>query len=189
MGFLSDIARRRPSPGTVIASVALFVACTGSATAATLITGGQIKNNSVTTKDVKNKSLRGADFKPGDLPRGPTGATGGQGPPGAQGPQGPQGPQGAPGLSGLQTVFASTPDNSNSPKSVTANCPVGKTAISAHYNILGGKTGASPDQLAEVVIDQVDTFGFQGFVDAYETDPISGAWSVDLQLLCARVDP
>jgi hypothetical protein len=135
---------------------------------------------------VKNKALWAMDFRPGDLPRGPVGTTGATGP---QGAQGPQGPQGGPGLSGLETVLASTPNNSDSPKSVSANCPVGKTAISAQYNVLGGKTGASPNELVEVVVDQIGTFGFQGFVDAYETDPIAGAWEVDLEVLCARVNP
>jgi hypothetical protein len=74
--------RFRPSPGTVIACIALLVACTGTATAATLITGKQIKNNSVTTKDVKNKSLRAGDFRPGTLLRGPAGAAGATGPQG-----------------------------------------------------------------------------------------------------------
>jgi hypothetical protein len=100
-----------------------------------------------------------------------------------------QGPQGVPGLSGLETVSASTPNNSDSPKSVTANCPVGKTAISVQDNILGGKTGAPPNKLDEVVIDQISTFDFQAFVDAYETDPISASSSVDLEVLCARVGP
>jgi hypothetical protein len=66
---------------------------------------------------------------------------------------------------------------------------VGKTAISAQYNILGGKTGARPNEVAEVVVDQIGTFDFQAFVDAYETDSISASWSVDLEVLCARVHP
>jgi hypothetical protein len=41
----------------------------------------------------------------------------------------------------------------------------------------------------EVVIDQLSTFDFQGFVDAYETDPIAGAWKSTFELLCARVAP
>ena len=192
MGFLRDFARRRPSPGTVIACVALFVACTGSATAATLITGGQIKNNSVTTKDVKNKSLRATDFRPGDLPRGPAGATGAQGPQGAQGapgPQGSRGPQGVPGLSGLEHVFDGTPSNSSSPKDVTLTCPPGKVAISATYDIAGGKTGVGPDAVAEVVVDQLTVFSNQAFISVYETDPIADTWSVSAAVTCARVDP
>jgi hypothetical protein len=84
---------RRPSPAMVVAMLALLVALGGTAGAnpsaiAALISGTQIKDNSVTTKDVKNKSLLAGDFKPGQLPRG------------AQGPQGPQGPAGANGANG-----------------------------------------------------------------------------------------
>jgi hypothetical protein len=192
MGFLRDFARRRPSPGTVIACVALFVACTGSATAATLITGGQIKNNSVTTKDVKNKSLRAGDFRPGDLLRGPAGAPGAAGPQGVQGPpgqQGPQGPQGTPGLSGLERVDVFSPTNSDSPKELQATCPAGKTPISAEYDIVGGKTGAAPNTLLEVVVDQVATGANGGFIGAYETDATNETWSLGFTVLCARVNP
>src|SRR4051794_16872774 len=52
---------RRPSPALIVAIVALVVACAGSATAATLITGRQIRNGSVTGIDVKDRSLRGKD--------------------------------------------------------------------------------------------------------------------------------
>lgn len=189
MSSLRNLLRLRPSPGTVIACVALVVACTGTATAATLITGAQIKNNSVTTKDVKNKSLRAGDFKPGALPRGPAGTAGATGPQGPQGTQGTQGLQGGPGLSALEYVYATTPTNSESPKEANATCPSGKTAISASYNIVGGKTGTSPNTLLEVVVDVVGTAGAQGFADGYETDPTGETWSVDLAVLCAEVSP
>ena len=83
--------RFRPSPGTVIACIALVVACTGTATAATLITGKQIENNSVTTKDVKNKSLRAGDFRPGTQLRGPAGPAGAAAASGAPGRTGGDG--------------------------------------------------------------------------------------------------
>jgi hypothetical protein len=189
------LLRLRPSPGTVIACIALVVAFTGTATAASLITSKQIKNNSVTTKDVKNKSLRAKDFKPGDLPPGPAGARGATGPQGAQGAQGPQGPQGprglpgGPGLSDLEQVSGFTPTDSNSPKELTLNCPPGKEAISVNYDIVGGKTGVAPDTLLEVVADQVTFFGGQAFVGAYETDATTETWSVGVGVLCARVGP
>lgn len=183
MGSSRIFSRLRPSPGTVIACIALVVACTGSATAATLITGAQIKNNSVTTKDVKNKSLKAGDFKPGQLPRGPAGAQG------ATGAQGAQGVQGAPGLSDLEEVSGGTAYNSESPKDATISCPAGKTAIDASVNIVGGKSGSSPTALQEVVLDTLGTYGGQGWVDAYETDGYAGDWSADLTVLCARVAP
>ena len=166
-----------------------MVACTGTATAATLITGAQIKNNSVSTKDVKNKSLRARDFKPGGLPRGPAGVAGAPGLQGVQGPLGPQGPPGGPGLSGLERVSANTVTNSDSPKSVQVFCPPGKQPISTDYDITGGKTGAPPNMLVEVVADQVSSFGNQGIADAYETDPTTETWALHLNMLCARVGP
>lgn len=85
---MTRIFRVRPSASMIVAMVALFVALAGGATAATvkLITGAQIKNNSITGVDVKNGSLSPADF---------TGSVQGpQGPQGAQGPTGPTGPTG-----------------------------------------------------------------------------------------------
>ena len=178
--------RFRPSPGTVIACIALVVACTGTATAATVITGKQIENNSVTTKDVKNKSLRAGDFRPGTLLRGPDGAAGATGP---QGPQGAQGATGAPGLSGLERISATTAFDSVSPKTIDATCPAGKQAIAADYDIAGGKTGVPPNTLLEVVVDQVGTFANQGFAGAYETDVTTEDWSLSLGVLCAQVSP
>lgn len=53
---------RRPTPSMAVAVVALVVACAGSATAATLITGADIRNNSVTGADIRDKSLHGKDI-------------------------------------------------------------------------------------------------------------------------------
>jgi hypothetical protein len=106
----------RVSPAMVVAMLALFVALTGSAVATTsvLVTGKQIKNNSITGVDVKNRSLTARDFR-GSLrgpkgvagpigPVGPAGPGGPQGPQGPQGPHGPEGPQGPPGEPTPNTV-------------------------------------------------------------------------------------
>jgi len=58
---------RRPSPAAVIASIALFVALDGPATAARLIDGGSIKADSITGKQVKDGSLGSADVRNGSL--------------------------------------------------------------------------------------------------------------------------
>jgi hypothetical protein len=63
----------------IVAFVALFVAGAGSATAARLITGKQIKNSSITSTDVKNGSLLRRDFRSSQLPRGPQGLPGASG--------------------------------------------------------------------------------------------------------------
>ena len=49
---------RRPSPALIVALVALFVALGGPAQAARLITGKQIKNHTVTTKDLARSTVR-----------------------------------------------------------------------------------------------------------------------------------
>ena len=61
--------RFRLSYANVIATIALFIAlCGGTATAAKIvITGKNIKNNTVTGKDVKNYSLQAKDLKKGLL--------------------------------------------------------------------------------------------------------------------------
>jgi hypothetical protein len=82
---------RSHAPLTV-AVLALFFAVGGPSFAAgavshaaRLITGKQVKDSSITTKDIKNRSLLAQDFKAGQLPSGP------------QGPKGDQGLKGDPG--------------------------------------------------------------------------------------------
>jgi hypothetical protein len=74
----------------VVWVVALLFVVAGSATAASLITGKQVKNGSLTGLDVKDRSLTARDFK-GSL-RGPVGPAGTPGAAGATGATGPAGP-------------------------------------------------------------------------------------------------
>ena len=62
--------RYRPSPATVIASIALLVALGGTGYAAVVLAPNsvgtpQLKNNAVNSAKVKNGSLLAADFKSG----------------------------------------------------------------------------------------------------------------------------
>jgi len=89
------------SYANIVATLALVLAITGGAYAAT-----QLPKNSVGSKQVKDSSLKAKDFKPGQLPAGatgPTGATGAAGPRGLQGLPGTDGTDGAPGPSVLVT--------------------------------------------------------------------------------------
>ena len=99
-----------------VAYLALFVALGGTSfAAATVITGKDVKNSSLsgadvtngslTGKDVKNKSLSASDFN-GSV-QGPKGDTGPQGPKGDSGPQGPKGDSGAPGVPGTDGATGS----------------------------------------------------------------------------------
>lgn len=88
-----------------IAITSLFIALGGPAQAASLVTGKDIKNNSITGTDIKNSSITGTDVKnnslsgvdvknlrKGDFARGQlplAGAKGGKGDKGDVGPEGP----------------------------------------------------------------------------------------------------
>jgi hypothetical protein len=82
--------RLRPSPGLVIACVALLIVLGGTGYAAVQA----LPRNSVTTVQVKDHSLLARDFRAGQLPRGAPGAPGPAGPAGPQGPAGPAGASG-----------------------------------------------------------------------------------------------
>lgn len=85
---------RRPSAALVVASLALFVALSGSAVAAKgLISGKQIAKETITSKNIKNRTLKKKDLNAKTIAS-LRGATGPQGPAGKQGPAGPQGPAG-----------------------------------------------------------------------------------------------
>jgi hypothetical protein len=101
---------------TAVAYLALFVALGGSAYAAVTVTGKNIKDGTITGKDVRNRSLGTSKLSASALgslagERGPSGPQGASGPKGATGPRGPEGPigqtgpdgiQGAPGVSGIE---------------------------------------------------------------------------------------
>ena len=59
---------RPPSPALVISFIALVVACTGTAIAATVITSsGQIKNGAVLSADIKDGSVQARDIRNGTI--------------------------------------------------------------------------------------------------------------------------
>src|SRR3954468_8431283 len=89
----------RPSPATVIALVALFVALGGTGYAALSLPKNsvgtkQLKNNAVTGAKVKNGSLRARDFKTGLLKAGAKGDPCLSSDPNCRGSKGDQGPPG-----------------------------------------------------------------------------------------------
>lgn len=108
-------------PATAISVIALFVALSGTTYAISQLPRNsvgakQLRNNSVTSGKVKDRSLLAKDFKAGQLPRGEQGAKG------DQGEQGPAGPSEA--ITGTRTGFVS----------ITAPSPgvlVGKLPLSA----------------------------------------------------------
>ena len=59
---------RRPSPALVVAVLALSVALGGTSYAAMTITGAQVKDGSITTRDIRDHTLRTEDFERGSRP-------------------------------------------------------------------------------------------------------------------------
>ena len=84
------LKRFRPSPAMVVACLALLIALGGSSYAAIQA----LPRNSVTSVQVKDRSLLARDFRAGQIPRGPAGPAGPQGPAGPPGPAGPAGAAG-----------------------------------------------------------------------------------------------
>ena len=98
---------RRNRYANVVATLALVISLTGTATAATvtLITGRDVKDGSLTGADVRNHSVGLRDLSAQAVAtlhgaRGDSGAVGPQGAPGAVGAQGPAGSQGEAGPAG-----------------------------------------------------------------------------------------
>ena len=98
---------RRNRYANVVATLALVISLTGTATAATvtLITGRDVKNGSLTGADVRDHSVGLRDLSPRAIAalrgaNGDAGAVGPQGAPGTAGPQGPAGSEGAAGPPG-----------------------------------------------------------------------------------------
>lgn len=144
--------RGRPSPLLFVAVVALLCGgLTQASWAVTLITGGEVRDSSLTGKDVKDGSLGPSDLSraaraalSGQVgPQGPQGATGPAGPAGPAGPigaKGEQGPKGEPGAAGAAGV-----DGAKGATGATgATGPKGDTGLRGETGTAGpkGDTGA-----------------------------------------------
>lgn len=180
---MKQLLRRRPSPGAVVAVVAVVLASAGSATAARVITGKQIKNSSITSADVKNRSLLGGDFKPGELPagaRGPQGATGAQGPPGTPGAPG------APGFGLLRYPQTVTNFSNGESDQIGTPCPAGTfpTGGSAWAVDTATETVDHPEVITSegIVFDPSGPDGYFAVVN----DLSSGNVSVVVDVACAN---
>jgi len=114
--------------------VAVFIAATGTAYAATL------PRNSVGTKQVKNGSLLKKDFKAGELPRSLSGVEGPRGPEGPEGPQGPEGPEGPRGATGPEGPSGSMGDAGGDLAGTYPNPQIANGAVTSS-NIFDGTIG------------------------------------------------
>jgi hypothetical protein len=168
--------RKAPSPALVIASLALLVALAGTGVAAVSalprasVGTAQLKSNAVTSAKVRNGTLLRADFKPGQVPRGPTGA------------RGPQGPPGPAGIASLERVDVVTPTSSVNSKTISAVCPSGKRVIGGGARVTG--SGAARVSIDEAYPDS-DGTKFNGV--AREVVATAATWALQVYAMCAVV--
>lgn len=159
------------SPSMVVAIVALVVATSGSAAAASYVI--------TKTSQIKPSVRRALEGERG--PRGARGPQGLQGVQGAQGPQGLQGPQGSPGASGLQDVqivesaLVNVAPGSNA--SAFADCPSG-------MRLLG--TGGFSALGTEVLLVKPSTTGVTAI---FRNEGATTVQNVSVQAVCGRVGP
>lgn len=109
LGRLGEVSSYRPRmrdirgwPALLIVVVLLLAAGTGGAVAGVMITGKQIKDGTVTSADIMDRTLGVSDLSPAarNSLQGAPGPTGANGPPGATGPAGATGATGTTGPTG-----------------------------------------------------------------------------------------
>ena len=138
----------------MLGAIALIVALTGTAVAASLITSKQIKDGTIRLADLSpatRKALKNAHGPAGKKgvagvagPAGPQGEAGPEGPRGAQGPTGPAGEigiEGPPGPDGVGRVFEARRDGevvltTNFQTIATLTPPAGANTLSVHARTL-----------------------------------------------------
>jgi len=106
--------RYRPTPSLLVSVAAVVLASAGGAAATSLITGGDVRDESLSGADIRDGSLTRADLavqarSSARGPRGPRGRRGPRGFRGVQGPAGPAGPAGAAGAPGSALAYAEIP--------------------------------------------------------------------------------
>jgi hypothetical protein len=210
--------RSRLTFANVVSLLALFVALSGSATAAILVTGKNVKNNSLTGLDIKNNSLGSADikdgnlllkdFKPGQLVAGAPGPAGPQGPKGDAGTKGDKGDKGDQGLRGPSDVY----NDSGTSGTRSLSLPAGNYLVIGHgyaydatpaavtwfgcqlngaaddFSYTTLATGGSPASYGSVVVQQAITLPDAGSVGMSCASQSGGGAINDTELSAIKVD-
>jgi len=185
---MDSIRSRVPSPGMVVACIALALSLGGTGYAVTSLPKAsvgatQLRNNAVVSAKVRDGSLKAADFAAGQLPHGPPGPQGPVGPAGKDGSQGVEGKQGGPGLSGWEIVVPNPTFVGTGRAAVAyAKCPAGKKPIGGGGDITAGVN----DQVA-ITGSFPDSTGWE--VIAEEMVPTTTNWYLHPVAVCAAVAP
>lgn len=149
----------RSTPVLVLLAAALLLGASGGAVAGAMITGAQIKDNTVTTADIKNGNLAAKDLSKAARAS-------------LKGQTGKQ-----PGIAALEFVENESPVvGAGESGFATALCPVGKRPISVTADWLGSNLPTGT-RLASV--------GRQGFGYGFNTTASDDTLRV--QVLCAAV--
>ncbi|HEX8781703.1 MAG TPA: hypothetical protein VF728_11120 [Nocardioides sp.] len=183
--------RSRHTIVIAVAALLLAVSFAGGATAARLVTGQQIKDGTVTSRDVQDRSLKVRDLAPAARdslrgqqgPAGPAGPEGSDGDTGAPGMPGLDGEDGLDGVSGFQVVSNTTTIAGSLLGVIShtdASCPEGKKAVSATSSFGGALANGLVSQVTRV---DDDTFRATGFVALLEERVLR------LDVVCATVLP
>lgn len=122
----------------VAGALTLVFAGGSGAYAGSQITGGQIKNGTVTGQDIKDRSIGAVDLAASASsalrgPAGPQGPAGPSGPAGASGPAGPAGPSAVARLTRLGKGATIGVTDDTFVVGVTATCPAGQSVVSGGY--------------------------------------------------------
>lgn len=182
----------------VVACLALLVALGGTGYAATKLPANsvgtaQLQANAVTSAKVKNATLLAADFKSGQIPKGPAGPPGAQGAQGAKGDTGPAGPVDTSKLLGKTlTVVKTEPVGVGAFDFESVDCPSGYEATgggldpnnvatmfvtSSGPKIAGNRTLLTPDGA------QAAATGWFGGI--YNNSGLSTTWKI--AVICAKI--
>lgn len=175
-----------------IGLLALFLALSGSAYAATLprnsVGTAQLKRNAVTSAKVRDGSLLSSDFRAGQLPQGPTGPRGLTGATGATGAAGPAGPAGPAGRNAVTSITVR--DGAGvaigplpaATATATVSCAPGEVAVSG-----GGFTASGNAELTDSFsIQLTPTAPPTGWEVDYRIDqPAPAADTVAAEVICA----
>ncbi len=93
-----------------------------------------------------------------------------------------------PGVFGVERVSLESSHSSASSREVSVTCPAGKVLVGTGYDLIGGKSGAFPNEESDVVVDQVIPSSgavINVSVQAYEAEPTDAVWSVKAYAICA----
>ena len=151
----------KPSGSMVVAIIALVVATTGGAYAASRIDGKNLVRNSVASSKIENRTLKSKDFS-NQAKRDLQGERGERGPKGRRGPRGPQGDVGPQGPAGQALVAQEiTPPSTEFPGTSVVDVPA--LPVSS-----GGPASDTGTALIEPVELDEGTYKVEGTVQFFD---------------------